>query len=150
MPAPAIAETRADHDARASLFTALTAPWRHALDLARHLGVSPAALSMWCSGDRVPSWGAIRAAGRATALRHRGAVPTLVKALAREVLDVEGTWIPDADLAVATEAEEADDVSIVLGRYLTARRAGDLEAARRYAEQLVTEAVELAAAARSQ
>jgi len=152
MPAPAIAETRADREALASIWTAILAPWPRAADLAAQLGVHRSLLSHYASGSRAPGWPATRAAARITVRRYPDAAPALMAALAREMLDVEGHWVPEVDAqGLGSVDAEAADVMVATSALLTAVRAGasgdELQA---LAGEAIREMHEYAAASRVQ
>lgn len=152
MPAPAIVETHADREALASLWTAILAPWPRAADLAHVLGVDRSLLSHYASGSRSPGWPATRAAARHTARRYPEAAPALMQALAREMLDIEGHWVPEVDAqGLGSVDSEAADVMVATSALLTAARSGASEAElQRLAGEAIREMHEYAAASRVQ
>lgn len=148
MPPRAIDETP-DHHALLRRLLALAAdPWARLDDLAASLGVARSALSQWISGARGVGWVAVVEALRRTARRHPEAVSMLVEALAGELLDVRGRWIPETDEDVGDWSEESADVVVTLGKITEAKRAKDDKKAESLSRTLVVEAEQAARAAR--
>jgi hypothetical protein len=145
---PAISDTPADREAAAAIWTAVLAPWRRAADLAECLGVDRSLVHHYASGARSASWAALRGALRSTAARHPEGVSALVQAVARELLDVRGTWIPECDGAQMDVGDELDDVTIAHADLVRAiRRQAPREEIERLAGGLQREANEAGAAA---
>lgn len=147
---PAIPETLTDKRTWADLWAAALDPWDRTQDLADVLGCSRSAVQQYASGARRGPWPALRATLRATARRHPRAVPHLVQAFARIVLDVRGTWVPDLDPAgLGCLSTEVGDVTIACGQLLSAARDGaSADEIDRMTRELVREAMEAGAAAR--
>lgn len=150
MPPAAISETKADRQSWADLWAAANDPWERTQDLADVLGVCRSAVQQYTSGARGGPWPSLRAALRATARRHPRAVPGLVQALARILLDARGTWVPDVDAGdLLGVHEEVADVTVACGRLLSAAREGASQAVIEHlTRELVREATEAGAAAR--
>lgn len=145
------AETPADRDAWARLWGFVRDPWERDADLAEFLGVGRSTIVEWSPGGRNVGhgpWSLLRLALRRTARRYPASVPSLVQALARELLDAEGRWVPEAAAAtVGPYAEESADVVDSLAELRGEVRSGDRDRIVAAARKLVEQAEEAARAA---
>lgn len=143
-------ETDADRAAWARLWAAVRTPWDRTEDLATLLGVARSAVAQWATGVHRGPWSLLRAALRETARRHPAAVSGLVEALAGELLDARGRWIPETDDGdVGDWSDESADVLMTISDIHKAKRAKDQKAADALSRTLVVEAEQAARAARS-
>lgn len=153
MPPAAIPPTRNDHASWARLWSLARGAWggRATAVLAERLGIARTTLAEYCSGARHGDWNALIRALRISAQENPDEVPALVGALVGELLDAEGTWLPDRaaqDLGDLTD--EVADVTIASARLVqAARRGASPEELDALARELVREAHEAGAVARS-
>lgn len=102
--------------------------WPRLDDIAERLGVARSTVSMWLSGDRSTPWAAVRGALRRTARRYPLVVPRLVEALAAELLDAKGRWIPAGEGGGSGSWErESSEQASAMGDLHRAMRDGDAE-----------------------
>lgn len=150
MPPAAIPPTRNDHATWARLWSLARSAWRTTEGLADRLGLARTTVSEYCSGARHGDWHVLIRALRESAREHPEEISRLVEALAYEVLDARGTWLPPVDTAhLGSAAEEAGDVTIAAGRLLEAHRRGvSDEAMRALIRDLQRETAEVCAVAR--
>jgi transcriptional regulator with XRE-family HTH domain len=140
-------ETDADRASWARLWAAVRTPWERTEDLARLLGVARSAVAQWATGTHRGPWSLLRAALRETARRHPQAISGLVEALAGELLDARGRWVPETDDDVGEWSDESADVTVTLGELHSAVRKGDGAKVREFSRALVVEAEQAGRAA---
>lgn len=146
MPSP-IPESDADRALLRRLLARAADPWTRLEDLAETLGVGRPAVSQYLSGARGVGWHVVVGALRRTARRHPDAVPGLVEALAGELLDARGRWVPEEDGPPGAWEDESADVAVAHGRLVEAVRLGDSSEVAARARALIRESEEAARAA---
>ena len=144
---PGIPETDEDRAVLRRLLARAADPWSRIEDLAGSLGVARSAVSQYLSGARGVGWHVVVGALRRTARRHPEAVAGLVEALALELIDVRGRWVPDEEGPTGSWTEEAADVVVAIGDVHRAVERGYAVAVTRLARLLEREAREAARAA---
>lgn len=142
-----IPETDADRALLRRLLARAADPWSRIEDLGAVLGLDRSTVSKYISGARGVAWHVVVAALRRTARRHPEAVPGIVEALAAEVLDARGRWVPESDEPTGSFLDESTDVTVAQGELAQAVRSGRPEIVRERARALVREAEEAARAA---
>lgn len=144
------AETDADKASWARLWTAVRTPWERTEDLSDLLGCARSAVAQWATGARQGPWTLLRAALRETARRHPAAVPKLVEALAAELFDASGRWVPRVEDGEELDwGKESEDVHIRHGELAQAVREGRPTAISFARERFIREAEEAERAAAS-
>jgi len=147
-------ETPADRSAWARLWAIARRPWSKTEPLAKFLGVGRTTLVEWCPEGRnegAGEWALLRKALKETARSHPLQVAEMIEALAEELLDADGRWVPKGTAPEDLDwSEESDDVDIARGKLAEAMRSAIapptvIEAA---ADRFEREAHEAAQAAR--
>lgn len=144
---PSIPETDEDRALLRRLLARAADPWSRLEDLAAVLGLARSAVSQYLSGARGVGWHVVVGALRRTARRYPAAVPGLVEALAAELLDARGRWVPEEDGPPGEWTKESGDVTVAHGRLAEAVREGTRSVVSLRAREFVREAEEAARAA---
>jgi hypothetical protein len=119
MPPKTVEPTPSDRAAWARLWQIARRPWESTDKLAKFLGYSRQAIEAWCpkgKNEGSGSWPLLRAALKEAAQENPEAVPAMVQALAAELLDARGTWVPATggdggeDLDWSEERADVDEV----------------------------------------
>lgn len=141
-------ESEEDKASLRALLELAAGEWPRLDDVAAQLGVARSTVSMWLAGKNSTPWAAVRGALRRTARRYPAVVPRLVEALAFELLDVRGRWIPTGEGGGSGSWEqESSEQASAMGDLHRAMRGGDpiqIEAAAHEALRETQEAVVVA------
>jgi hypothetical protein len=135
-----------DRAAWARLWQLARSCWPRTEDLAAELLVSRPAVASWATGAERGPWALLRLALRESARRFRDHEPRLVEAMARELFDLHGTWVPDPE-AAGEWTEESEDAVVAHGELVQAVRGGGATEIEFVARKFAREAQQAAAAA---
>lgn len=150
MQQPSIPETEDDRLSLRDLLHLAVSVFRSQTAAAKELGVDRTTINKYLHGSREEGlgWHVVVAALRGAAREHPEAAARIVQQVAERWLDLKGTWTPEVNPTGRSLIEESADVTQAQGKVLELARSQDPQARAQAADEVVRQAVELAAVAR--